>query len=203
MGGPTAPTTYCLNSIALFYCEKGYDVYEIVYPGATGIGKNFAECIQGNILKDDYKLIKTVHSSINEKYDGIYLFGASYGGVLALKLLEEYPNIPTLVCSTIFDWMCQYQFSTSNNYDQWLLTGLTKKDLMDKSPAHFLKSAVHKLIICHGINDKNVPYQQVVAFVNSHLGNIKQFSFECGHSFHDMKLEDLSKFKKALSELIE
>ena len=62
------------------------DSYLLLYPGLSGEGENF---LFTNVLEESKKLLK----HLNEQYDQIILLGHSFGGFIALRLLNQNPEL--------------------------------------------------------------------------------------------------------------
>lgn len=145
--------------------EKGYTVFDIDYRGSAGYGKEVRTGIYrhmgGKDLSDHIDaanfLIK--NHGINPQKIGIY--GGSYGGFITLMALFTSPGTfhAGAALRPVTDWAAYNHGYTSNILNTPQSDSLAYKR---SSPIYFANGLKDNLLICHGVVDVNVHYQDVV-----------------------------------------
>ncbi len=145
--------------------EKGYTVFDIDYRGSAGYGKEVRTGIYrhmgGKDLTDHIDaanfLIK--NHGINPQKIGIY--GGSYGGFITLMALFTSPGTfhAGAALRPVTDWAAYNHGYTSNILNTPQSDSLAYKR---SSPIYFANGLKDNLLICHGVVDVNVHYQDVV-----------------------------------------
>lgn len=145
--------------------DNGYYVMDIDYRGSAGYGRDWRTAIYrhmgGKDLTDnvdaaDY-LVKTY--GVNPKNIGLY--GGSYGGFLTLMAMFTTPDVfaagAGLRCVT--DWANYNHGYTSNILNEAYEDSLAYKR---SSPIYFADGLKGHLLMCHGMVDENVHFQDIV-----------------------------------------
>jgi dipeptidyl aminopeptidase/acylaminoacyl peptidase len=145
--------------------DNGYYVLDIDYRGSAGYGRDWRTGIYrhmgGKDLTDQVDgvnwLIKTYN--VNPAYIGIY--GGSYGGFITLMGLFTEPNVfaAGAALRPVTDWA---------NYNHGYTSDILNEPFNDSiafrksSPIYFAEGLKGHLLICHGMLDVNVHYQDAV-----------------------------------------
>ncbi|MBK9509790.1 MAG: S9 family peptidase [Cytophagaceae bacterium] len=145
--------------------EKGYTVFDIDYRGSAGYGRDVRTGIYrhmgGKDLTDhlDAAEFLAKNHGINPQKIGIY--GGSYGGFITLMALFTAPGTfkAGAALRPVTDWAAYNHGYTSNILNTPQSDSLAYKR---SSPIYFAKGLTDNLLICHGVVDVNVHYQDVV-----------------------------------------
>lgn len=145
--------------------ESGYTVLDIDYRGSAGYGRDWRTGIfkhmggkDLNDLVDGARwLVKT--QNVDSKRIGLY--GGSYGGFLTLMALFTTPNVWACGAALrpVSDW------SKYNNGYTAPILGLPQSDpaaFQRSSPIFWAQGLQKPLLICHGMQDNNVFFQDTV-----------------------------------------
>lgn len=145
--------------------DKGYTVLDMDYRASSGYGRDWRTGIYrhmgGKDLTDNTDgarwLIKNY--GINPKKIGIY--GGSYGGFITLMALFTTPDIfaAGAALRPVTDWAAYNQQYTSNILNEPQDDSLSYRK---SSPIYHAEGLKNHLLICHGMVDVNVHYQDVV-----------------------------------------
>lgn len=87
-GFPTTP--YMYKNAAEYAYDKGYDVYAPLIPT---FGADYKEFAKTN-FSSWYLYIKNYYSDLRERYKELYVVGVSMGGMMTLKLAEDFSATP-------------------------------------------------------------------------------------------------------------
>ncbi|MCC5929529.1 MAG: prolyl oligopeptidase family serine peptidase [Cyclobacteriaceae bacterium] len=145
--------------------DKGYTVLDIDYRGSAGYGRDWRTGIYrhmgGKDLSDHIDGAKYLidHIGINPKKIGIY--GGSYGGFITLMALFKHPGVfaAGAALRSVTDW-AHYNHGYTSNI---LNTPEEDPDAYRRSsPIYFAEGLEDHLLICHGMVDVNVHFQDVV-----------------------------------------
>lgn len=145
--------------------DNGYYVMDIDYRGSAGYGRDWRTGIYrhmgGKDLSDHVDAVKYLESKygINPKHVGLY--GGSYGGFISLMAMFTEPEIfaAGAALRPVTDWA---------NYNHGYTANILNEPFNDSisyyrsSPIYFAKGLKGDLLICHGIVDVNVHYQDAV-----------------------------------------
>jgi len=145
--------------------ERGYMVVDMDYRGSAGYGRDWRTAIyrhMGGKDLDDHVdganwLVK--EHSVDPKKIGIY--GGSYGGFITLMAMFTQPNV---LCAgaalrPVTDWAHYNHPYTSN------ILNVPQSDAeayKQSSPIYFAQGLKGALLICHGMVDVNVHFQDSV-----------------------------------------
>lgn len=145
--------------------EQGYTVIDIDYRGSQGYGRDWRTAIyrhMGNKELVDYVagadyLVK--NHDIDKDKIGIY--GGSYGGFMTLMALFKEPKIfrSGAALRSVTDWAHYNHPYTANILNTPLEDSLA---YIRSSPIYFAEGLEGDLLICHGMLDTNVQFQDVV-----------------------------------------
>ncbi|WP_374760210.1 S9 family peptidase [Dyadobacter pollutisoli] len=145
--------------------DKGYTVLDLDYRASSGYGRDWRTGIYrfmgGKDLTDNTDgakwLVKTY--GINPKKIGIY--GGSYGGFITLMGLFTTPDVFTAGAALrpVTDWASYNQGYTANILNEPQADSLAYRK---SSPIYHTAGLKNNLLICHGMVDVNVHYQDVV-----------------------------------------
>lgn len=145
--------------------DKGYFVLDIDYRGSAGYGRDWRTAIYrhmgGKDLDDNVDganyLVKTF--GVDPKRIGLY--GGSYGGFLTLMALFTTPDEfkAGAALRPVTDWANYNHGYTSNILNEPYNDSLAYKR---SSPYYFANGLKNHLLICHGMVDVNVHFQDAV-----------------------------------------
>lgn len=145
--------------------DNGYTVIDIDYRGSAGYGRDWRTGIYrhmgGKDLSDHVDATKLLVSKygVNPKNIGIY--GGSYGGFITLMALFNEPNsfASGAALRPVTDWANYNQGYTANILNEPARDSLAYRR---SSPYYFASGLKGNLLICHGMIDVNVHYQDAV-----------------------------------------
>lgn len=145
--------------------DHGYTVLDIDYRGSSGYGRDWRTGIYrhmgGKDLSDHIDGAKYLvdEHGIDAKRIGIY--GGSYGGFITLMALFNEPGTfkAGAALRSVTDWAHYNHGYTSNILNTPELDSIAYKQ---SSPIYFAEGLQDHLLICHGILDTNVQFQDVV-----------------------------------------
>jgi len=145
--------------------DNGYYVLDIDYRASAGYGRDWRTAIYrhmgGKDLEDNVDgvnyLIKTY--GVDPKHVGLY--GGSYGGFITLMALFTTPDVfaAGAALRPVTDWA---------NYNHGYTSSILNEPYNDSlayrksSPIYFAEGLKSHLLICHGMVDVNVHFQDVV-----------------------------------------
>jgi dipeptidyl aminopeptidase/acylaminoacyl peptidase len=148
--------------------DKGYTVLDMDYRGSAGLGRDWRIAIYrymgGKDLDDQVDGAKfLVHNhGIDEKRIGLY--GGSYGGFLTLMAMFTQPDVfaAGAALRPVTDWS-----HYNNGYTSGILN-IPQEDSIAyyrSSPIFHAEGLKGALLICHGVVDQNVHFQDAVQLV--------------------------------------
>jgi len=148
-----------------FLVDNGYTVLDIDYRGSAGYGSEWRTDVYrhlgGKDLDDHVDAAKYLVDELNIDPDKIGIYGGSYGGFMVLMALFNSPE--TFACGaalrTVTDWAHYNHLYTSNRLN---IPHLDSTAYRQSSPIYFAEGLEKPLLICHGMIDMNVHYQDVV-----------------------------------------
>jgi len=144
---------------------RGYTVLDADYRGSRGYGRDWRTAIYrhmgGKDLDDHVDAARWLvkEQGIDPKRIGLY--GGSYGGFITLMALFTQPDVfaAGAALRPVTDWAHYNQGYTSN------ILNLPQKDTeayRKSSPIYFAEGLKGRLLICHGMVDTNVHFQDSV-----------------------------------------
>lgn len=148
--------------------EKGFVVFDIDYRGSAGYGRDWRTGIYrhmgGKDLTDHVDAVNYLvrEHGVDPKRIGIY--GGSYGGFITLMAMFNEPDVfaAGAALRPVTDW-AHY----NNGYTASILN-LPQSDTeayKQSSPIYFANGLKGALLICHGMVDTNVNFQDTVRLV--------------------------------------
>jgi dipeptidyl aminopeptidase/acylaminoacyl peptidase len=148
--------------------ERGYLVLDLDYRASAGYGRDWRTAIYrhmgGKDLDDQIDAVKWAVSEhgVDPKRAGIY--GGSYGGFITLMAMFTQPDVFAAGASLrpVTDWAHYNHPYTSN------ILNLPQKDAeayRRSSPIYHAQGLKGALLICHGMVDVNVHFQDTVRLV--------------------------------------
>jgi dipeptidyl aminopeptidase/acylaminoacyl peptidase len=151
-----------------FLMEQGFLVIDIDYRGSAGYGRDWRTAIYrhmgGKDLDDHVDAAKFIVSQYGVDPKRIGLYGGSYGGFITLMAMFTAPDTfaAGAALRPVTDW-AHY----NNGYTANILNVPQKDDEAYKksSPIYFADGLKGALLICHGMVDTNVFFQDSVRLV--------------------------------------
>ena len=145
--------------------DEGYYVMDIDYRGSAGYGRDWRTGIyrhMGGKDLDDHVdavnyLVKTY--GVNPQHIGLY--GGSYGGFISLMAMFTQPNVfaAGAALRPVTNWANYNHGYTANILNEPYNDSLAYRK---SSPLYFAEGLKGHLLICHGMMDVNVHFQDAV-----------------------------------------
>jgi dipeptidyl aminopeptidase/acylaminoacyl peptidase len=145
--------------------EKGYYVMDIDYRGSAGYGRDLRTGIYrhmgGKDLSDHVDAVNYMVKKYGVDPKRIGIYGGSYGGFITLMGLFTAPNTfaAGAALRPVTDWANYNHGYTSNILNEPFTDSIAYRR---SSPLYFAEGLQGNLLICHGMIDVNVHYQDVV-----------------------------------------
>jgi dipeptidyl aminopeptidase/acylaminoacyl peptidase len=147
---------------------RGYMVVAADYRGSAGYGRDWRTAIYrhmgGKDLDDEVDVAKWLvsHEGVDPRKIGIY--GGSYGGFITLMAMFKEPDVfaAGAALRPVSDWALYNDGYTSD------ILNLPQNDAAayrDSSPIYFADGLKGALLICHGMVDTNVHFEDTVRLV--------------------------------------
>ena len=145
--------------------ERGYTVLDIDYRGSAGYGRDWRTGIYrhmgGKDLTDHVDAVRYLVAEHNIDAKRVGLYGGSYGGFITLMAMFTEPDVfaAGAALRPVTDWAHYNHTYTSN------ILNLPQSDLeayKRSSPIYFAEGLRGALLICHGMVDTNVHFQDTV-----------------------------------------
>jgi len=151
-----------------FLMEHGYLVMDCDYRASAGYGRDWRTAIYRHMggvdLDDQVDLAKYMvkEQGVDEKRIGIY--GGSYGGFMTLMAMFTQPDVfaAGAALRPVTDWAHYNHGYTAN------ILNVPQKDAeayKKSSPIYYAQNLKGALLICHGMVDTNVLFQDTVRLV--------------------------------------
>lgn len=145
--------------------DKGYTVMEIDYRGSAGYGRDWRTGIYrfmgGKDLNDEVDAAHYLTQNLNIDPSRIGMYGGSYGGFMTLMALFTAPDVfkAGAALRPVTDWG-HYE----NNYTSAILNDPYTDSIAyaRSSPINFAGGLKNHLLLCHGMVDVNVHFQDDV-----------------------------------------
>jgi dipeptidyl aminopeptidase/acylaminoacyl peptidase len=148
--------------------ERGFVVFDIDYRGSAGYGRDWRTGIYrhmgGKDLTDQVDAVNYLvkEHGVDPKRIGVY--GGSYGGFITLMAMFTQPEVfaAGAALRPVTDWAHYNNPYTAN------ILNLPQNDLeayKQSSPIYFANGLKGALLICHGMVDTNVNFQDTVRLV--------------------------------------
>ena len=145
--------------------DRGYTVLDVDYRGSAGYGRDFRTGIYrhmgGKDLSDEVDAARWLVAQEQVDAQRIGMYGGSYGGFMTLMALFTEPDV--FACGaalrSVTDWAHYNHGYTANILNQPPTDSLAYRR---SSPIYFAEGLKNPLLICHGMVDTNVHFQDVV-----------------------------------------
>lgn len=156
---------YMFNNVLL---DKGYTVLDPDYRGSSGYGRDCRTGIYrdmgGKDLSDVVDVAQWAVKTLGVDPGRIGCYGGSYGGFLTLMAMFKTPGVMKAGAALrpVTDW-AQYNASYTTE-----ILNLPQKDAeayKRSSPIYYADGLKGALLICHGVVDTNVHFQDTVRLV--------------------------------------
>jgi dipeptidyl aminopeptidase/acylaminoacyl peptidase len=151
-----------------FLMENGYCVIDVDYRASSGYGRDWRAGIYrhmgGKDLDDQVDAAKWMVAEHGVDPKRIGLYGGSYGGFITLMAMFTQPDVfaAGAALRPVTDW-AHYNHGYTSNI---LNTPQKDKEAYSKSsPIYFAQNLKGALLICHGMVDTNVHFQDSVRLV--------------------------------------
>ena len=145
--------------------SKGYLVLDIDYRGSRGYGRDWRTAIYrhmgGKDLEDNVDAARWLVKTHGADPKRIGVYGGSYGGFITLMAMFTTPDVfaAGAALRPVTDWAAYNNGYTSN------ILNLPQNDAeayRKSSPIYFAQGLKGRLLICHGMVDTNVHFQDSV-----------------------------------------
>jgi dipeptidyl aminopeptidase/acylaminoacyl peptidase len=153
---------YMFNNLL---ADKGYTVIDIDYRGSAGYGRNWRTGIYrfmgGKDLDDEVDAANYLVKELGIDKNRIGMYGGSYGGFMTLMALFTQPDVikAGAALRPVTDWSHYNHGYTAN------ILNIPQEDSIAyarSSPINFASGLKNHLLICHGMVDVNVHFQDAV-----------------------------------------
>ncbi len=153
---------YMFNNLL---AENGYYVLAMDYRGSAGYGRDWRTAIYRNMggkdLSDEVDGAKYLIKNFNVDSKKVGIYGGSYGGFITLMAMFKDADVfkAGAALRSVTDWAHYNHGYTAN------ILNIPYKDSIAykrSSPIYFAEGLKGHLLICHGIIDQNVHFQDVV-----------------------------------------
>ena len=148
-----------------FLVDNGYTVLDIDYRGSAGYGRDWRTAIYRHMGGWDLTDQVDGASYLVEAHDidagKIGIYGGSYGGFITLMALFTQPDVfaAGAALRSVTDWAHYNHGYTSNILNTPVQDSLA---YIRSSPIYYAEGLAKPLLICHGMVDTNVHFQDVV-----------------------------------------
>ncbi len=148
-----------------FLVDQGYTVLDIDYRGSAGYGRDWRTAIYRNMggkdLDDQVEGAKFLVEQCRADPKKIGIYGGSYGGFITLMAMFRYPGTfaAGAALRSVTDWSHYNQGYTSDILNTPVADSLA---YARSSPIYYAEGLKGALLICHGMIDDNVHFQDVV-----------------------------------------
>jgi dipeptidyl aminopeptidase/acylaminoacyl peptidase len=153
---------YMFNNLL---ADNGYTVLEIDYRGSAGYGRNWRTGIYrhmgGEDLDDNVDAAKYLVQNLGVDPKRIGMYGGSYGGFMTLMAMFTEPDVFSAGAAlrSVTDWAHYNHGYTSNILNQPYEDSIAYKK---SSPIYYAEGLKGHLLMCHGMVDQNVHFQDIV-----------------------------------------
>ena len=148
--------------------ERGFMVMDVDYRGSAGYGRNWRTAVYEHMggkdlddIVDAARYLVSQHG-VNPKKIGLY--GGSYGGFITLMAMFTQPDVfaAGAALRPVSDWALYNHGYTSDILN---LPQTDPEAYRKSSPIYFAQGLKGALLICHGMVDTNVEFQDTVRLV--------------------------------------
>ncbi len=168
---------YMFNHLLM---EKGFVVLDIDYRGSAGYGRDWRTGIYrhmgGKDLTDHVDAVNYLVKEFGVDAKRVGIYGGSYGGFITLMAMFTQPDVfaAGAALRPVTDWAHYNNPYTAN------ILNLPQSDAeayKQSSPIYFASGLKGALLICHGMVDTNVNFQDTVRLVEK-LIELRKTSWE-------------------------
>jgi len=151
-----------------FLVDNGYTVLDIDYRGSSGYGRDWRTAIYrymgGKDLDDHIDGAKYLVEEHQIDPERIGIYGGSYGGFITLMAMFTKPGVfaAGAALRPVTDWAHYNHGYTSNILNTPVADSIA---YVRSSPIYYAEGLKGDLLICHGMIDDNVHFQDVVRLV--------------------------------------
>ncbi|MEN8118238.1 MAG: prolyl oligopeptidase family serine peptidase [Bacteroidota bacterium] len=148
-----------------FLVDNGYTVLDIDYRASAGYGHDWRTGIYrhmgGKDLSDNVDGAKFLVKKYDVSPERIGIYGGSYGGFITLMALFNHPDVfaAGAALRSVTDWAHYNQGYTSNILNTPVEDSIA---YVRSSPIYFAEGLEGALLMCHGMVDDNVQFQDIV-----------------------------------------
>ncbi|MBT5426243.1 MAG: S9 family peptidase [Bacteroidetes bacterium] len=148
--------------------DNGYTVLDIDYRGSAGYGRDCRTGIYrwmgGKDLSDNVDGANFLVDNYGIDSGKIGLYGGSYGGFIALMAMFNAPEVFAAGAGlrSVTDWAHYNHGYTANILNTPVLDSIA---YAQSSPIYFAEGLQGDLLMCHGMLDDNVHYQDIIRMV--------------------------------------
>jgi dipeptidyl aminopeptidase/acylaminoacyl peptidase len=145
--------------------DKGYTVIDIDYRASSGYGRDWRTGIYrfmgGKDLDDEVDAAKWLTQTMGIDSNRIGMYGGSYGGFMTLMAMFTQPNVikAGAALRPVTDWAHYNHGYTANILNEPVNDSIA---YAKSSPINFAGGLKNHLLICHGMVDVNVHFQDAV-----------------------------------------
>jgi dipeptidyl aminopeptidase/acylaminoacyl peptidase len=145
--------------------DKGYTVLDIDYRASSGYGRDWRTGIYrhmgGKDLTDNLDGAKYLVDNLNIDSRRIGIYGGSYGGFITLMAMFTTPDVfaAGAALRPVTDWAHYNQGYTGSILN---IPHLDSLAYAKSSPLYYAEGLKGALLICHGMVDTNVHFQDAV-----------------------------------------
>ena len=145
--------------------DNGYTVLDIDYRGSAGYGRDWRTGIYrhmgGKDLSDHVDGAEMLVDKYNVSPDKIGIYGGSYGGFITLMAMFTEPEVFAAggALRSVTDWAHYNHGYTSNILNTPVEDSIA---YVRSSPIYFAEGLQGALLMCHGMVDDNVQFQDIV-----------------------------------------
>ena len=153
---------YMFNNLL---ADKGYTVIDIDYRASSGYGRDWRTGIYrfmgGKDLDDEVDAAKYLVKELGIDSTRIGMYGGSYGGFMTLMAMFTAPDVikAGAALRPVTDWAHYNHGYTANILNEPFNDSLA---YAKSSPINFANGLKNHLLICHGMVDVNVNFQDAV-----------------------------------------
>jgi dipeptidyl aminopeptidase/acylaminoacyl peptidase len=148
--------------------DRGYVVMDIDYRASSGYGRDWRTAIYrhmgGKDLDDQVDGARWMADNLQVDPRRIGIYGGSYGGFITLMAMFTTPDVfaAGAALRPVTDWAHYNQRYTSNILNE---PQTDPEAFKRSSPIYFAEGLKGALLICHGVVDANVHFQDTVRLV--------------------------------------
>ncbi|KAA5540336.1 prolyl oligopeptidase family serine peptidase [Adhaeribacter rhizoryzae] len=163
-----------------FLVDQGYTVLDIDYRGSSGYGRDVRTGIYrhmgGKDLSDHVDGAKLLVDKYGVDAKRIGIYGGSYGGFITLMAMFTQPDVfaAGAALRSVTDWAHYNHGYTANILNEPFTDSLA---YVKSSPIYFAEGLKGALLMCHGMVDTNVHFQDIVR-LSQRLIELKKENWE-------------------------